>query len=1135
MTKPSQSKESERLAALQAYGVLDTPPEVGFEHVTAMMTRLFQVPIAAVVLLDAKRQWFKSVKGFEARETPRELSFCSHVLTSNDLLIVPDTRLDTHFSDHPFVVGEPFVRFYAGAPLRTPEGHALGALCIADRQPRELTAAEQQLLCELATLTEDELLLRRVARELSTNTAQKQHTETVLDRKRQERPADAAPAVSSDPFRQFVDQASDALFVYDLNGCFVDVNATACAMVGYEREELLRLRVGDIEVSFDPLKAPERWRELVPGGAVTMEGLSRRKGGGLFPTEARISVVETATGRLLLALVRDISERKQAEKLLQRRARQQQAIAKLGARSLSGASVERLLEETAQAVAGTLEVEICCVFEHLPERGELVARAEVNLSGTEPGSRVLSDSPDAAAGYALHKGEPVIIPDARSDRRFDLASWLEAQGAVSGLEVIIGGDGTSLPTYGVLSVYARRRREFADDDVYFVQAMANVLAASVARQRAVDSLHEVEARYQRIAANTPGVVYQYLRRPDGTLTIPFISESCRTLYGRPPGEVQAAPQIMLDSIHPDDRPGLEEKMRVAETTLAALHWQGRHRLSTGGVRWVRFDSRPERLADGSVICDGIIIDVTEEEQREEALRQSEERFRLANLHSPFPIMLHTEAGEILLVNDAWTHITGYAPEELATMEDWLRLAYASEEERAEVRRFLDQVWEHIGPVENPGRRIRCAGGEERLWDVSGVNLGRLPDGRWLRLATAIDVTEQRRQEAALREAKEEAERANLAKSQFLSRMSHELRTPLNAILGFGQVLELGHLGEQDDQAVRHILTSGRHLVSMIDEVLDLARVEAGELGLKIAAVPLDKLLPECVGLVTRLAQAREINCKVEFSAAYHRAVLADEQRLRQVLLNLLSNAIKYNRDGGQVSLKCEETAADRVSLKVTDTGPGISPEDLARLFVPFERLGQEHGGVEGTGLGLVVSRELADAMGGRLHAESQPGEGSTFWVELPFAPKLPTPAPTGTMPPAPGNALAPLAPATLLYIEDNASNVQVLKTVVERLRPHWRFLSTKDGRSGLAQARELHPDLILLDLQLPGMNGEEVLAELRKDQATRNLAVLLLSADATLHSRERLLALGATDYVSKPFNVASLLEKLDVLVQKARG
>ena len=408
--------------------------------------------------------------------------------------------------------------------------------------------------------------------------------------------------------------------------------------------------------------------------------------------------------------------------------------------------------------------------------------------------------------------------------------------------------------------------------------------------------------------------------------------------------------------------------------------------------------------------------------------------------------------------------------------------------------------------------------------------------------TFIELTERKRAEATLMQtrdeaekAREEAERANAAKSEFLSRMSHELRTPLNAILGFGQLLEHSHLNEQDGQSVEQILKGGRHLLTLVDEVLDLARVDAGELALKPSAVSLDRLSQECVGLVGRLAQVRRITCTVKVDPASQVPVWADVQRLRQILLNLLSNAIKYNHEGGEVSLGCEQVPNDRLRLNITDSGPGISPEELARLFVPFERLGQEYGEIEGAGLGLVVSRRLAEAMGGCVGGESQVGVGSTFWVELPLA----TPD-TLAQPASIGFAVASavdsktLLPATLLYIEDNPSNLQVMKAVIERLRPHWRFLSARDGVSGLIQAREHLPDLILLDLQLPGMTGDLVLTELRTDPPTQHLPVLLLSADATVHSRERLLALGANVYLPKPFNVAELLEKLDAMLAAAR-
>ncbi len=1160
MTISPHDGETERLAALQAYGILDTPPEAGFEHITSVVIRLFKVPIATVTLVDAHRQWFKAVRGLEVRETPRELSFCAHAMWGDDVMVIPDATLDPRFVDNPQVTGEPNIRFYAGAPLHTPEGQPLGALCVIDRRPRRFSLAERQILAEMASLVEDELLLRRVARELHAETFRRQQAETTVSEQRlliesprvsARKPTEenetktspsivpsieqAAPSLDvparAGRFQHIVEAASDAIFMYDLQGGFVDINPAACKLMGYEREELLQLRVGDLDIDFDPVKGPKRWQEMGVGKAVTMEGFAQRKDGRAFPTEARVSIVETDGERFVLALVRDTTERKQAERLLQMRARQQRKVAQMGVKALQGEKVEALLDEAVTVVGDALGIEICRVLEHGKARGEFVTRAGLNLPDHERGQRAASDSVKFADGHVLRTGHAVIVKDLQQDARFEPSPWLKASGAVSGLHVSVGGDGSHSPQYGVLAAYTRERREFTEDDVSFVQSIANVLAAAITRQRAEDALRAVEARYDRIAAHSPGIVYQYLLRADGTLAVPFISEGCRTLYGQEPKEIQARPEWMMECVHPDDRPGFKAAIVHSKQTLTPLCWQGRHLPPGGEIRWVRFESRPERLPDGGVICDGIIVDVTEEEERKEALRQTEQRFRLANFHSPFPVMLHTDDGEVIQVNDAWTHITGYQQEEISTVETWLRLAYPSDDAKEEIRRFIARAWEQVGVAEILGRRVRCVGGEERIWDISGVNLGQLPDGRWLRMDTAVDVTERHQQEEALRLAKEEAERANMAKSVFLSRMSHELRTPLNAILGFGQLLELSRTDEQDAYGVQHILKGGRHLLGMVDEVLDLARVEAGELGLKLSAVRLDKLLPECAGLITRMAQARGITCHVTVNAASRVPVWTDEQRLRQVLLNLLSNAIKYNQEGGQVNLSCQQTRDGRIRLHVKDTGPGIAAEGLERLFVPFERLGQELGEVEGTGLGLVVARQLVEAMGGRLHAKSQVGKGSTFSVELPMAPD-----PMEPMGAASGPVSGPITvakespPAVVLYIEDNVSNVQVIRTVIERLRPQWRFLSARDGQSGLQQAREHLPDAILLDLQLPGMNGDLVLAEVRADLHIRHTPVLLLSADATVHSRERLLALGANDYLPKPFNVAQLLERLDALL-----
>jgi PAS domain S-box-containing protein len=248
---------------------------------------------------------------------------------------------------------------------------------------------------------------------------------------------------------------------------------------------------------------------------------------------------------------------------------------------------------------------------------------------------------------------------------------------------------------------------------------------------------------------------------------------------------------------------------------------------------------------------------------------------------------------------------------------------------------------------------------------------------------ARDSTQRKQAEQALREAKEEADRANQAKSEYLSRMSHELRTPLNAILGFAQLLELDDLADEQRENLAHILSGARHLLALINEVLDIAAIEAGRLSLSLEPVALADVAAETVSLIRPLADQHSIvMVGPNVSCATH--VLGDRQRLKQVLLNLLSNAVKYNREGGSVHLACEPVAGQRLRIKVTDTGLGIPPESVERLFVPFERVGSEHSAIEGTGLGLPLSKRLAEAMGGTLDLASTPQQGSTFWVELPL-------------------------------------------------------------------------------------------------------------------------------------------------------
>jgi signal transduction histidine kinase/ActR/RegA family two-component response regulator len=377
----------------------------------------------------------------------------------------------------------------------------------------------------------------------------------------------------------------------------------------------------------------------------------------------------------------------------------------------------------------------------------------------------------------------------------------------------------------------------------------------------------------------------------------------------------------------------------------------------------------------------------------------------------------------------------------------------------------------------------------------------------------------------LRVAQEAAEAANRAKSEFISRMSHELRTPLNAILGFGQVLQLYEdLTEQQHAAVKHITTGGRHLLDLINEILDISQVESGRLTLSPEPVEVGDLIEEVAQLLAPVAADSSVQLvKSEAGQLERRFVFADHQRLKQVMLNVVGNAIKYNRPGGLVSIHCEEQTAGQLRIMVTDTGLGIAPSQMPLLFTPFERLGAERTNVEGTGMGLSLSRNLVEAMSGTMGCDSEVGSGSTFWVELPIVEgqvdRYHRLDKTKREP-------EPPAVPTLLHVEDNLSNVELVERVLTN-RPGIRLLAAMQGSVGLQLAREHRPSLILLDLNLPDVSGERILASLREDPRTARIPVAIVSADATQRQVQRLLSSGARWYLTKPIDVEELLRIID--------
>jgi PAS domain S-box-containing protein len=399
------------------------------------------------------------------------------------------------------------------------------------------------------------------------------------------------------------------------------------------------------------------------------------------------------------------------------------------------------------------------------------------------------------------------------------------------------------------------------------------------------------------------------------------------------------------------------------------------------------------------------------------------------------------------------------------------------------------------------------------------------EGGTVALAAIRDITDRKVREEETRRAREEADRANQAKSDFLSRVSHELRTPLNSILGFGQLLEMETLPQGQRRAVQQILDAGGHLLDLINEILDIEKIASGRMTLSLEPVHVSAILDEALQLVRPIAGQVGVRL-IEPPHALDIHVRADRQRLKQVLLNLLSNAVKFNRPGGEVRITGEPTG-DSFRISISDTGEGIDPDMMGNLFTPFDRLGAERRGIEGTGLGLALSKSLVETMGGSIEATSAPGEGSSFRIELPLSEPAGTVGEDAATIAAPSQAAQPSR--TVLYIEDNLANLQLIEGILA-YRPTIKLVSAMQGSIGVDLARQHRPDLVLLDLHLPDMSGEEVFRRLREDEGTHAIPIVIVSADASRETLRRLEEAGARRFLTKPVNVELFLETIDQLL-----
>lgn len=615
------------------------------------------------------------------------------------------------------------------------------------------------------------------------------------------------------------------------------------------------------------------------------------------------------------------------------------------------------------------------------------------------------------------------------------------------------------------------------------------------------------------AAHLPSVIFQYVLGDDNRFRFRYISEGIEEMFALSSEQAMADVEAVFARMHADDRDLVRHRLHHSAATLTAFQHQYRIQHPDHGLLWVEEHAKPEVLASGEILWHGQVFDITDHKTMQAELSISraklQEAGRLARLG-------HWEAdlttGELW-----WCDITydlfGYDPSEFSpTLEKFWR--HVHPEDLVKLKASQDLARQagraDIDPIEH--RILRSDGSE--LWVNCKARLRFDVHGRAVQVFGAIqDITERKALEQAILDAKVAADRANQHKSDFILGMSHELRTPLNAIIGFGQLLEQdGDLNAEQQSNIEEIRKAGNHLLALIDEILDLSKVEAGRVELAMSTIDCRELAEECISLVSLMAQKRDIRMELDVDSGI--SLVCDTTRLRQVIINLLSNAVKYNRPHGVIRVsarRSRDNESHSVHIDVEDTGFGIPPDKVDQLFRPFERLGRKD--VEGTGVGLVLSKRLVEVMGGTLSVVSSSGQGSCFRITLPADYK------PGSSQQRQRKTLSDLRHATglVLHIDDNPSNLKLLQSVVLRLG-RLDFMGAPTPSLGIDLAIAYKPSLIFLDLNLPGMNGLEVLKRLRSMPSTRQIPVVGLTVRASRDEIREGLQYGFDRYLTMPFD-----------------
>jgi PAS domain S-box-containing protein len=1072
------ASETARIDALRGYDVLDTAPEPVFDQIAALAADLFDTPVALVTLLDAERQWVKARFGTEAGETPRAWAFCNHVVAAGlgGVLVVEDAHLDLRFADNPLVTQDGGVRFYAGAPLISPDGHGLGALCVIDVVPRSAPPPRMlERLRVLAGIVVDELELRRANRALAQRREQLERAETAI-------------ADSEARYRQLAEHSSDLTVRLDLSDArqIITYASPGCRRLGWAPEDIIgRSRAEFIHP--DDLNRPQKSGEALAQGATLSrqddrEFRIRTATGDYVWMEAIRSIVRNDRGEPVEAItvMRDIGERRAAQTAL--------ADSERRFRKLAENASDAVVETNAQGVLTYVSPSILSLSGFAPE--ELIGRSTMDLVHPDDRDRIVG------MARAWLSGQSAVPPEG------DVFRLLHKDGSVRWME--------GRPTL------------LTDPRTGRPSGIADMFRDVTARVAAEQAQAESDARYRLVTEASRDLILKY--ELDGGVV--YASSAARQ-FGYEPEQLIGVNGYEL--IHPDDREHgaavLADLLRddgQADPTLLR-----EHRLRRADGSWVWMEGNPAVVRDAAgrpVAIVNSLRDISARKAMEAVLEASEARYRGLAEASPDMIIECDLDGSIVYASPACQTMSGVAPEALIG-----RNAFAlihpddSVGGQAIARRIIDSS----GAV-TPAYvtfRTRHASGRLVWMETKPAPIFDPATGAVSGFINVIrDITDRIALEAELEAAREAAEAAAAVKGDFLANMTHELRTPLNAIIGFSGLLQRSiTLSPGDARQVALISDASQTLLGVVNDVLDFSKLEAGAMELDAHAFDPRHLAESTAALLSGQADAKGLTLSV-VAEGVQGPLLGDGARLRQVLLNFVSNAIKFTPRGEVRILVSQSVVGDRrrLRIEVRDSGIGVPPDQVDAIFGRFTQadasVSRQHGG---TGLGLAICKRIIEALDGQIGVASQTGQGSTFWFEV-------------TMPPAEASSLhavesrepTVMAPALrLLVVEDNAVNRELICALLSPF--DLRIDTADDGVAAVEAASRGAFDVILMDVQMPNMDGLTATRRIRAAEAgDTHTPIIAMTANVLPEQVARCLDAGMDDHLGKPINPLQLLETL---------